>query len=566
MMSACFNIAHRERPCFRTEQEWIPMKILRNLKLSQRFALMITMFVLGFVICGAWSLKTVNELKVNGPLYQRIVQGKDLIADVLPPPEYILESYLVSLQLLAATDKLERDVLITRLKALKADYDTRHEFWLKENLESNLADIFLKKAHAPALIFYRAAFDQLIPAIQSDDPKAAAAALVIMKPAYETHRGLIDQVVQITTKRTEADEASAKEMIRSGTVLMVIILTASICAGVAAAAIIIRSVLKSIGGEPEYATGVTNLMARGDLRTPIQITGSDPGSLLVAIKSMQEMMIRTTNEIKQAVDGVSTGSHQIATGNLDLSQRTEQQAIALQQTAASMEELTSTIKQNADSAREANALAVSASEVANRGGAVVAKVVDTMESINHSAKKIADIIGVIDSIAFQTNILALNAAVEAARAGEQGRGFAVVAAEVRNLAQRSAGAAREIKTLITDSVDKVAIGSTLVQQAGLTMHDILASVEQVTTIMGHIAAAGNEQTAGIEKINHAIGRMDEVTQQNAALVEESAAAAAALQHQADGLSLLVNVFKVDERPLFDTTPLMPTMTLRAIAA
>lgn len=543
------------------------MKILPNLRLSHRFSLMIALFVLGFIVCGAWSLKTLNELKVNGPLYQRIVQGKDLIADVLPPPEYILESYLVSLQLLAATERAERDSLVTRLKALKTDYDTRHEFWLKENLDANLADIFLKQAHAPVTVFYRTAFDQLIPALQNDDAKAAAAALAIMKPAYENHRGLIDQVVQITTKRTETDEALAKEMIRSGTVLMLIILSVSICAGVAAATLIIRGVLKSIGGEPDYATGITNLMAQGDLRTPISITGAESGSLLVAIKRMQEMMIRTTNEIKQAVDGVSTGSHQIATGNLDLSQRTEQQAIALQQTAVSIGDLTSTIKQNADSAREANALAVSASEVANRGGAVVAKVVNTMESINDSAKKIADIIGVIDSIAFQTNILALNAAVEAARAGEQGRGFAVVAAEVRNLAQRSAGAAREIKTLITDSVDKVAIGSTLVQQAGLTMHDILASVEQVTTIMGHIAVAGNEQTADIEKINLAIGRMDDVTQQNAALVEEAAAAAGALQHQADGLSLLVNVFKVDEQPYFSSTPSLPAPpSLKAIAA
>ena len=543
------------------------MKILRNLKLSHRFALMIAMFVLGFVICGAWSLKTLNELKVNGPLYQRIVQGKDLIADVLPPPEYILESYLVSLQLVAATAKPERDALIARLKTLKTDYDTRHEFWLKEGLDANLADIFLKQAHAPALAFYKAAFDQLIPALQSEDAKAASAALAIMKPAYEAHRSLIDQVVQITTKRTETDEATAKELIRSGTVLMLVILSISICAGLAAATLIIRGVLKSIGGEPEYATRVTNLMAEGDLRTPISITGSDPGSLLVAIKSMQEMMIRTTNEIKQAVDGVSTGSHQIATGNLDLSQRTEQQAIALQQTAASIGALTSTIKQNANSAREANALAVSASEVANRGGTVVSKVVDTMESINSSAKKIADIIGVIDSIAFQTNILALNAAVEAARAGEQGRGFAVVAAEVRNLAQRSAGAAREIKTLITDSVDKVAIGSTLVQQAGLTMHDILSSVEQVTTIMGHIAVAGNEQTAGIEKINDAIGRMDDVTQQNAALVEEAAAAAGALQNQADGLALMVNVFKVDERSAYHVgSSVAVSPAMKAIAA
>lgn len=527
------------------------MKLLQNLKLFHRFSLMIALFVLGFAVCGAWGLKTINELKVNGPLYQRIVQGKDLIADILPPPEYIIESYLVTLQLMGAGDKPERDALVARLKTLKAEYDNRHEFWLKENLETDLADLFLKQAHMPAMAFYAAAFDQLIPALQREDAKAATTALSTMKQAYESHRALIDRVVQITTKRTETDEASAKQMIHSGMLLMLIVLASSIATGVTAAVLIIRGVLKSIGGEPDYATGITNQMAQGDLSARIKIAGSDPHSLLVAIKSMQEMMIRTTGEIKQAVDGVSTGSHQIATGNIDLSQRTEQQAIALQQTAASMGELTATIKQNADSAVQANALAVSASEVAQRGGRVVAQVVDTMRSINDSAKKIVDIIGVIDSIAFQTNILALNAAVEAARAGEQGRGFAVVAAEVRTLAQRSAGAAREIKTLITDSVDKVALGSTLVQQAGLTMHDILASVEQVTTIMGHIAVASNDQTAGIEKINHAVARMDDVTQQNAALVEEAAAAAGALQNQADGLALLVNVFRVDEGQLHE---------------
>ena len=521
---------------------------LSKFRLSHRFAFMIGLFAAGFILFGGWSFKTLNDLKVNGPLYQRIVQGKDLIADVLPPPEYILESYLVSLQLAAARDKAERAELVTRLKSLQTDYDTRHVFWQKENLDANLADLFLKQAHAPAVAFYQTAFEALVPAVLRDDTAGTTAALAMMKPDYETHRKLIDQVVQITTKRTETDEASAKAQIRAGTLLMLTILIASLGAGLLMAGLIIRGVLKSIGGEPDYATDMTQRMAEGDLRSKISLGSASTGSLLCAIKSMQDMMIRTTSEIKQAVEGVSTGSHQIATGNLDLSQRTEQQAIALQQTAASMTHLTSTIRQNSDSARQANTLAVSASHVAQKGGTVVAQVVDTMGSINASAKKIADIIGVIDSIAFQTNILALNAAVEAARAGEQGRGFAVVAAEVRNLAQRSAGAAREIKILITDSVEQVAAGSELVQQAGATMDDILASIGQVTTIMGQIAVASREQTAGIDQINSAITQMDEVTQQNAALVEQSAAAAGALQQQADGLSHLVNVFRLNDGP------------------
>jgi methyl-accepting chemotaxis protein len=520
-----------------------------NFRLSQRFALMIALFVIGFLVFGGWSFKTLNELKVNGPLYQRIVQGKDLIADILPPPEYILESYLVSLQLAAATDKTEQDALGARLTSLKADYDTRHAYWLKENLEDGLDDLFLKKAHAPALAFYDTALNVLVPAAQRGDAAAVKAALAKLKPDYEDHRKLIDQVVQITTKRTEADEATAKSKIAAGNLQLLLILLAVSGAGVTAATLIIRGVLRSLGGEPDYAASMTRRMAEGDLRSEITVGGKGEGSLLSAIRSMQDMMIRTTSEIKQAVEGVSTGSHQIATGNLDLSQRTEQQAIALQRTAASMAQLTSTIKQNSDSAREASTLAVSASEVAQKGGAVVAQVVDTMGSINASAQKIADITGVIDSIAFQTNILALNAAVEAARAGEQGRGFAVVAAEVRNLAQRSASAAREIKILITDSVGQVSAGSALVQQAGTTMDDILASVGQVTAIMGQIAIATHEQTAGIDQINNAITQMDEVTQQNAALVEEAAAAAGSLQDQADGLSHLVSVFRTRDEPV-----------------
>jgi methyl-accepting chemotaxis protein len=250
-------------------------------------------------------------------------------------------------------------------------------------------------------------------------------------------------------------------------------------------------------------------------------------------------------QIKDATDTINTASKEIAAGNSDLSQRTEEQASSLEETASSMEELTSTVKQNAENAKQANQLAIGASDVAGKGGAVVSEVVVTMDSINESSRKIVDIISVIDGIAFQTNILALNAAVEAARAGEQGRGFAVVAGEVRNLAQRSAAAAKEIKTLIGDSVEKVEGGSKLVAQAGQTMEEIVSSIKRVTDIMAEITAASVEQSAGIEQVNLAITQMDEVTQQNAALVEEAAAAAEALEEQAQNLSVSVGTFKVD---------------------
>jgi methyl-accepting chemotaxis protein len=258
---------------------------------------------------------------------------------------------------------------------------------------------------------------------------------------------------------------------------------------------------------------------------------------------MRDSLVRIVGEVRQDTDTIATASAQIASGNQDLSSRTEQQASSLEETASSMEELTSTVRQNADNARQANQLAVTASDIAVKGGTVVSQVVDTMDAINTSSKKIVDIISVIDGIAFQTNILALNAAVEAARAGEQGRGFAVVAAEVRNLAQRSASAAREIKGLIDDSVEKVESGSRLVGEAGATMDEIVASIKRVHDIMGEITAASVEQSDGIEQVNQAVAQMDQVTQQNAALVEEAAAAAESLQDQAKNLVDVVSVFQ-----------------------
>ncbi len=287
-------------------------------------------------------------------------------------------------------------------------------------------------------------------------------------------------------------------------------------------------------------------VAAGDLTSRIDVTAQDePGMLLQALKDMNTSLVDIVSKVRSGSDTIATASAEIASGNMDLSSRTEHQASSLEETASSMEELTSTVKQNAENAKQANGLARSASEVAIEGGQVVSRVIDTMGSINESSRKIVDIIGVIDGIAFQTNILALNAAVEAARAGEQGRGFAVVAAEVRNLAQRSAGAAKEIKELIGDSVEKVEAGSKLVNQAGSTMDEVVTSVKRVSDIINEIASASQEQTTGIEQVNIAVTEMDNVTQQNAALVEEAAAAAGSLQEQAATLTQIVSLFKLD---------------------
>jgi methyl-accepting chemotaxis protein len=312
---------------------------------------------------------------------------------------------------------------------------------------------------------------------------------------------------------------------------------------------VIRSVRGSLGGEPAYAAEIAEKIADGDLNLQIEINQKDTTSMLFMMRRMQEHLAATIVRIRQGTDAINTGAGEIAAGNLDLSSRTEQQAASLEETASSMEELTATVKQNADNARQAGQLAQSASDIAERGGEVVGQVVQTMQGITESSRKIADIIGVIDGIAFQTNILALNAAVEAARAGEQGRGFAVVASEVRSLAQRSAQAAKEIKGLIGDSVERVGTGSELVERAGTTMDEVVVAVKRVTDIMGEISAASEEQSHGIMQINQAVTQMDQVTQQNAALVEQAAAAAGALEGQARTLKEAVALFRVGDEAM-----------------
>jgi methyl-accepting chemotaxis protein len=414
-------------------------------------------------------------------------------------------------------------------------------------------------------------------ALAKEGRKDEALALLIkqVRPTQLAYFAVLDDIIELQSGLMV--EAGKESSAQAGQTRMLLLLISGVAAAVSMALGLLAT--RSITRPLNEAVAIARRVADGDLSGTIVVTAKDEtGQMLQALKDMNESLAGIVGDVRSGTDTIATASSQIAAGNHDLSSRTEEQASSLEETAASMEELTSTVKQNADNARQANQLAVSASSVAVKGGSVVAEVVGTMGAINASSRKIVDIIGVIDGIAFQTNILALNAAVEAARAGEQGRGFAVVAAEVRNLAQRSAAAAKEIKTLISDSVDKVEEGSKQVAEAGRTMDEIVDSVKRVTDIMAEITAASQEQTSGIEQINQAITQMDQVTQQNAALVEEAAAAASSLQEQASGLSQLVSVFRLGAgheqsglvqrgsagRPA--ATPRQPPQAWKAIAA
>ncbi|WP_394791570.1 methyl-accepting chemotaxis protein [Rhodoferax sp.] len=376
--------------------------------------------------------------------------------------------------------------------------------------------------------------------------------------AYQNAYQAVQKLWQGHLNQAEQAKAKGSEAVLQANRVLASVAAASVLLSIALAFFISRNLLLQLGGQPAEVAAMATSISNADLSSAIVLRPGDAHSVVSAMARMQASLTQIVQSIRQGADGVATASSEIAQGNHDLSARTEHQASALEQTAASMEELSSTVKQNADSARTANQLAMSASTVAVRGGEVVGKVVETMKGINDSSRKIADIISVIDGIAFQTNILALNAAVEAARAGEQGRGFAVVASEVRSLASRSADAAKEIKSLISASVQRVEQGVVLVDQAGSTMTEVVGSIRRVTEIMGEISAASSEQSTGVSQIGEAVTQMDQVNQQNAALVEQMAAAASGLKSQASDLVRVVAVFNLEAET--------PALALAASAA
>ena len=527
-----------------------------NMKVSTRLATGFGLLLVSLLVIVGLSLTKMAE--IQGHL-NAIVKVNDVeVATALNMRMTVSDRMIALRNLVLLTEKADMDPEMQRVKDQDKKY-AENDQKLGQMFTSIATTTAEEKALLATVREHAAAAAPLISKIaelgySNKNDEGTKLLMGDMRTVQRKWMASLTALIAFEEKLNEEEAASAASAYASAKTLLLAISALALLAGIAAAIVITRGLSRQLGGEPGYAAEVAGRIAGGDLATAVVIRQGDRSSLMFAMGAMRDNLANIVGQVRVGTDTIATASSQIASGNLNLSSRTEQQASSLEETASSMEELTSTVKQNADNARQANGLAATASDVARKGGAVVAQVVDTMGSINESSRKIVDIIAVIDGIAFQTNILALNAAVEAARAGEQGRGFAVVASEVRNLAQRSAAAAKEIKTLIGDSVEKVDVGAKLVDQAGATMNEIVESVKRVTDIMGEITAASQEQTAGIEEINTAITQMDEVTQQNAALVEQAAAAAESLQDQAANLSQVVSIFRTGGQQAMQVAP------------
>jgi methyl-accepting chemotaxis protein len=514
--------------------------MFKELKISTRLVAGFTLLVA--MLLGIGALSIFRTMSVQTDLLDITERRMKVIADT----ELLRDATNVQARAIRNIALFTDPVMVTEeQRAIAASRNTVEQ--LKSELEA-LVVSSKGRALQDQLFAARKPFDATVDRfLDLRDAGETDAAVTFLfdqvRPAQQEYLKAIDAAVAYQQEGAQASSRQAQATVRNliATIGVAVLLAAAVATGVA------MWIIRSVTGPINSAIELARAVAAGDLTRVVEVRSKDEaGALMQALAHMQTSLAKVVTQVRRGSESVSTASEQIAQGNQDLSSRTESQASALEQTAASMEELSSTVRHNSDNAMQANQLAQSASKVAAEGGQVVSQVVNTMKGIENSSKKIADIISVIDGIAFQTNILALNAAVEAARAGEQGRGFAVVAGEVRNLAQRSASAAKEIKDLITDSVERVSSGTALVDKAGSTMNEVVESVRRVTNIMAEISAASKEQSDGVGQVGEAVVQMDQATQQNAALVEEMAAAATSLRTQASDLVQAVAVFRLRE--------------------
>jgi methyl-accepting chemotaxis protein len=608
-----------------------------NLKIRGRLYVFGAALAVGVVVAATIGVLSFNQVRVGGPVYEQIVQGKDFVADILPPPAYVIEAYLEATLALNRSKPLADSR--SALKKLHDEYDDRRKFWQDSRLDDGLKQKLTQTSHAHVAQFWTAAEQRLLPALEKNDQAAAAQAYADVTQAYQEHRKVIDAIVsdsETLNKSIEAEAARESNIAFWAVAAVIAGLFAVLAIGIA---MINRYVVRPIVG----LTAVMTTVSTGNLKVQIPATdrsdevGEMANALLIfrdaAVEKLrlegqtteereqaeaerrrnEDMRKQAAEEQARAVESLAGGLRSLSAGDLtfrlpdqfpeayrqirddfnaaisglqetiqaivtatrgvagtaaeiststtDLSQRTEEQAAGLEQTTASMEQISATVKKNAESAQQANVFASGTREVADRGGAVVAQTVGAMARIEESSRKISDIISVIDEIARQTNLLALNAAVEAARAGEAGRGFAVVASEVRSLAQRSSQAAKDIKDLITSSSGQVQEGVELVNRAGASLTEIVESIKRVAQIISEIASASAEQSTGIDQVNTALTHMDEVTQQNSALVEQNAAAAKSLEQQSQGMNERVSFFRLDDAQS-DTRGRAPVVALK----